>query len=64
MERADRLVSAHATWALQHGITAIPAVFYNGRRLPIDIRVEDVKYIIKYSALANGDQPAGVRAAT
>lgn len=45
-DRADEIIKKQRAWALESSIIESPSIILNGVRLPTDIQVEDLKYLI------------------
>lgn len=45
-EFVGRILDRHANWCKQHGITATPTILINGKRIPVEYTISDLRYQI------------------
>ncbi len=45
-ESVGRILDEHASWCKQHGITSTPTILINGKRIPAEYSISDLRYQI------------------
>ena len=50
LQRGEAQVRAYALWAEQRAFRQMPMIFFNGRKLPPDLDLASLKYMLKYTA--------------